>query len=182
MAKTENEEKRLIISTLAGDLSAFEVIVKKYQGRILAHTWRLLKNEADAEDVTQETFVRFYETLGKFKKDSPIGPWIYKIATNISFDILRKNKKMTPLTYEIEDKQESNLETIIKNEEVDNLKKVLIKMPPKYKIPVISYYLKQLSYQEIARKMAIPLNTVRTRIKRGKEYLFKKLKWTKKQT
>lgn len=169
-------EKKLIEETLAGDLSAFEKIVRHYQQPIFRHSLRILKNPDLAEDATQDTFIKFYETLPIFNKKKPIRPWIYKIATNLCFDVLRKHKKVVKLSWEIESPYESSIDRIIRQEESREIKKAIKNLPVIYKLPIVSHYFRNLSYKQIADALKLPLNTVRTRIKRGKELLAGMLK------
>lgn len=170
-----NDDRRLIKESLEGNLFSFEAIVKRYQNKIFSHALKITKNEDLAEDITQETFIKVFKNLRSFKLNKPFPPWIYKIATNLTYDIFRKEKKVIPLDWEVEDDHESVLDKIIKKEEIKKLKDVFKKLPQKYKQPLFGFYFKGLSYKALAQKLYLPLNTIRTRIKRGKEYLVKKL-------
>ncbi len=170
------DEKKLIEKTLAGDLSSFEEIVKHFQENILAHANKFLKDPSAAEDVTQDTFIKFYKTLRKFDKKRPIKPWLYKIATNLCLDFIRKNKKNVGLSWDIESTDESSLDRILRLERKRVVKDALEALPTIYKLPIMSHYFRNLSYKEISKALKLPLNTVRTRIKRGKELLAKELR------
>jgi RNA polymerase sigma-70 factor (ECF subfamily) len=173
-------DRDLIKDSLKGNLFSFEVIVKRYQNQIYLHALRITNDQDLAEDITQETFIRVLEKLGSFKLNKPFLPWVYKIATNLTYDILRKEKKITPLNYEIEDGRVPVLDKIIIKEEKKELKKVFKNLPKKYKLPLFGFYFKGLSYRVLAEKLYLPLNTIRTRIRRGKDYLAKKLYGKKK--
>ncbi len=167
----EKEDKELILETLKGKLSAYEGIVKKYQEMIYRHTYKILNNPDNAEDATQETFIRAYQNLSKFKLDKPLKPWLYKIATNLCYDTIRKNSRLTQLNWDVETESPPILEELVLNEERANVTTSLRKLSKKYRIPIVDFYFNNLSYKAIAIKLKLPVNTVRTRLKRGKKLL-----------
>lgn len=166
-----HDEQDLIRRAQKGELSAFEQLVKKYQKMILAHTLRLLKDMDKAKDAAQEAFVRAYENIRKFKLGRPFRPWIYKIATNICYDMIKKDSKVTRLKYEPVMESESYLDRMIRKEQVTRLVRAVKQLPDKYKEAIDGYYFKRLSYRELAFEMNIPINTVKTRLRRGKKML-----------
>lgn len=166
-------DQKLILATLRGKLGAFEIIVKRYQKPIYSHALRLLKDHDAAEDAVQETFVRAYENLARFKIDKPLKPWLFRITTNYSFDYWRKNSRLTKLPENILEKEATPLEKIIQAEEKETLNRALRKLPEIYRRPIFGYYFSNLNYQMLAQNLKIPLNTVRTRLKRGKIILAK---------
>jgi len=163
------------MSGIDNKLEFIEEVVKKYQGKVLGYTRKILGDEAMAEDATQEAFIRFYENLDKFDTKRPIEPWLYKIAKNISLDIIRKNRKLTGLNWEIESEEESVVTKVIKREERGVVRAALKKIGQMYRKPLEAYYFDNMSYKQIAKALKLPLNTVRTRIRRGKKMLEKEL-------
>lgn len=175
MAKRVLEDRLLVKKSQNGDLEAFEEIVKRYQQKIYWHTYKILKDKDQADDATQETFIKLFTNLDKIDNKRPLSPWIYKIATNHSYDMIKKNKKTLSLEWEIEEQATEPIDNIIKSEEKRRLRDALRKLPKKYKLPIINYYFLSHSYKEISKIFKLPLNTIRTRIRRGKLLLAKEL-------
>ncbi len=169
------EEGRLITDTLKGNLSSFEKIVLTYQDMIYRHSQKILKDHDKAEDATQITFIKIYENLKKYKKDLPLKPWIFRISTNVCYDMIRKDQKIVKLTWDIRHEKESTLEKIIKKETYKGLWRAIEDLPQKYKIPITGFYFENLSYKTLSAKLQIPINTIKTRIRRGRKFLYKEL-------
>lgn len=173
--KSQLSEQELIKRAKKGELSAFEELVKKYHKMIFAHTMKMLKDLEKAKDATQETFVRAYSNIKKFKSGKPFKPWIYKIATNICYDMFKKESKVSELVYEPVDESESFLDRLIRKEQISQLLTAVKKLPKKYKSAIEGYYFDHLSYKDLAYEMNIPINTVKTRLRRGKKLLREEL-------
>lgn len=171
----EKSDSLLVEETLKGKLSSFEILLKRYQDKILKRTIHLLGNREDAEDATQETFIRAYKKLDSFKLEMPFSPWIYKIATNYCFDLLKKRKLQEKLSFDVESEEKSLVDQVIQIDQIEKLIIKLRKLPEIYKQPLIGYYFFELDYQDLSRELNMPLNTLRTRLKRGKEMLSKEL-------
>lgn len=175
MLSLKNLEDRILIQkSIEGNLTAFEVLVKRYQEMILRHTFRILKDGDSSEDATQETFIRVYKNLRKFDQKKEFKPWIYKIASNYCLDMIRANSKLTKLTWQMPDVKNdggSFLDRFVKKEDIKKLIGSVKKLPKKYKIPLVDFYFMDKSYKAIAVKLDLPVNTVKTRIRRGKRKL-----------
>jgi RNA polymerase sigma-70 factor (ECF subfamily) len=89
-------EEQLVKRSLQGDLQAFEELVLGYQSKVYALTYRYMGNEEDAYDMFQETFIKAYRSLPTFKGQSSFGTWIYRIASNVCLDELRRRKRRIP--------------------------------------------------------------------------------------
>ncbi len=173
--KNKFDEQKLIRLAQKGELSAFEELVKKYQKMILAHSLKILKDIEKAKDATQEAFVKAYENIKKFKLGKSFKPWIYKIATNICYDVIKKNSRLTKLEFEPIEEHESYLDRLIHKEQIQKLMNAFRELPSMYKTAIEDYYFKHLSYKDIAFEMDVSINTVKTRIRRGKILLRKEL-------
>jgi RNA polymerase sigma-70 factor, ECF subfamily len=154
-----------------GDLVAFEKLVKKYRAPILRHAKKILYDEDRAEDATQDTFIKAFQHISSFDDKKPFSPWIYKIATHVAYDIIRKDKRLVPLTESIPSENESTIDRLIHSDEVKRLVNALKQIPSMYKLPLLHFYVHEASYNSIADNMNIPINTVRTRIHRAKNLL-----------
>ena len=173
--KKDISEQELIKRAQNGELSAFEELVKKYQKMILGHTLRILKDMEKAKDATQEAFVKAYENIKKFKLGKSFKPWIYKIATNVSYDMIKKDSKVSRMEYEPAEESESFLDRLIHKEQLAILMQAVKGLPEKYRSAINGYYFKELSYKDLALEMNIPINTVKTRLRRGKKLLREEL-------
>ena len=171
-AKSDSE---LVKETLQGELASFEIIVRRYEKMIYNHTYKILKNNEDAQDATQETFLRIFENLRLFDQQRPLKPWAYQIATNFCFDQLRKSSKVTALDMEVEEEGPTVLDKIIQKEEVRTLRAALFTLPEHYLRPLIGYYWANFSYRVIAETLNLPINTVRTRLRRGRVLLARQI-------
>ena len=101
------DENLLIQKSQSGDIKSFEMLIETYQKKAFNIAYRMLGNLEDANDVTQEAFVKVYKSLGKFKGDSKFSTWLYSIVTNASIDYMRKNRK-TDVVY-LDKKEEDQM-------------------------------------------------------------------------
>jgi RNA polymerase sigma-70 factor, ECF subfamily len=182
MILSDKSDETLVKETLQGFLSSYELLVKKYQLPIKRHAMRYFKNADDAEDAVQETLIRAYKNLHRFDQKKLFKPWLYQIATNYCLDELRKNKKKTVLPEEIISEEKPVVEKIMEEEETKLVRKAVDKLPDKYKLPIKGFYFDNHSYENLAKILKLPLNTIRTRLSRGKKLLeiaLKEKKWIK---
>lgn len=171
-----------------GDQSAFEDLVSFYQGKIYQHCYRMLGNAHEAEDIAQEAFIRAYMNIHSFDENRKFSTWLYRIATNLSIDRLRKRKPDYFLDAEVKGTEGLDMYSRLQSsdaspvEEVENnelqryIYEEIAQLPPKYKSIIILRYLEELSLLEISDILDIPLGTVKTRIHRGREALRKRLR------
>lgn len=182
MIQNEKTDETLVKETLQGFLSSYEILVKKYQQPIKRHTLRYFNNHDDAEDAVQEAFIRAFKNLHRFNQKKLFKPWLYQIATNYCLDELRKNKKITKMPEEIISEEKSPVERIMEEEESKVVHKAIDNLPDKYKLPIRGFYFDNHSYENLAKILKLPLNTLRTRLSRGKKMLeeaLKEKKWIK---
>jgi RNA polymerase sigma-70 factor (ECF subfamily) len=106
-ASRRGEDRELVRRAQQGDAEAFEILVKKHQGRVFAVAGGILRNREDVEDIAQQVFVKAYFSLKKFDQRAAFSTWIYKITVNECWDLLRK-KKVRPLVYESELSEEQS--------------------------------------------------------------------------
>lgn len=168
---TEKSDAQLITEAKNGILTSFEVLVKRYEDRLLGYSYKRLLDSDVASDVTQETFIRIFKNIHSFDISKPFAPWMYTIAKNLSLDIIRKGKHVAMLEWEVEDSKESILTRIIKAEQVTALWRAIKTLPEKYRQPLVGYYFADLSIRELANNFNMPENTIKTRLKRAKSYL-----------
>lgn len=179
------KERETLLELKAGNLVAFEKILYAYENQILNYIYRFVSRREDAEDLAQETFLRFYINIQKIDPDDNFKGWLYKIATNIVFDWLRKEKrtrkKFLPVGIDneklleapaIEEYRADTIEEVQNNDEV---KRALRQIHPMHQSILVLFYWDGFSQPEIARLWNIPLGTVKTRIRQAKREVKKVL-------
>ena len=181
---TREEEARLVREIRAGDGDAFETLVREHQTRVYNLALRMTGSEEDAQDIAQETFLKAWRTMGKYRGECSLGSWLYRIASNLSIDLLRKNKrqqreKIVSLedngedgrTLELPDLREEP-QTILEREE--NRRAVwacLEKLPEEQRLILVLRDVNGLSYEEIGASMGLEMGTVKSRIFRARKRL-----------
>ena len=156
---------------------AFGVLMHRYQPKLLRYGRKFLSENAPIEDVVQEVFIKTYQNIQSFDPARPFSPWIYRIAHNLFVNALRSESRLPFITvdldlfsahaaYEIDpaaDEEREQIRTMIG--------KGLEALTPLYKEVLILYYLENLSYQEIAEVLHVPIGTVGIRLRRAREAL-----------
>lgn len=180
--------KEKIKQVKKGDQAAFEDVVTFYQHKIYQHCYRMLGNAHEAEDIAQEAFIRAYTNIDSYDITRKFSTWLYRIATNLTIDRIRKRKPDYYLDAEIKGADGLTMyaqlesDNPLPEEEVEELelksyiRKEISELPPKYRSIITLRYLEEFSLQEISDILDIPMGTVKTRIHRGREALRKKLR------
>ncbi len=171
-----------------GDSAAFDVLVRKYQHKILKLVMRYVRDPAEAEDVTQEAFLKAYRALPKFRGDSAFYTWIYRIAINTAKNFLVAAKRR-PLDYnlDLQDPEQYDMQARLKDidtpermmltEEIrTTVNRAIDKLPEDLRTAIILREMEGMSYEEIAQAMECPVGTVRSRIFRAREAIDKRLR------
>ena len=170
---------RLIERAAAGDMAAFEEIMKHSEQRVMRMTWGMLGNEADARDAAQEVFLRVYKYLGRFKQDQPFFAWVYQITINVCRDIAKKrqqyNTQFTSLengdneAAYISDDQADAEETLIRGQERELIMKAIATLPERERAAILLRDLEGLSTDEVAHVMRSTATTVRSQISSARQ-------------
>ncbi len=177
---SENEKYLLGLSQ-KGDIEAFEMLMEKYQKKVFNIALRLLGNHDDANEVTQEVFIRIFKSMGSFKGESQISTWIYRIATNACLDELRKRKNKWIMSLD-EEYHKENGDYIIQVEDDKPTPDVILeqktlksavnnaidKLSEKYKLIIVLRDIQGFSYEEISEIVKTPVGTVKSRINRAR--------------
>ena len=181
---TKEEEARLVQAIRAGDGDAFETLVREHQTRVYNLALRMTGNPEDALDVSQETFLKAWRTLGQFRGDCSLGSWLYRIASNLSIDLLRKAKRrQTEKLVSLEDPREDGRPLELPDvsgdpqlllERAEGRQAVLEcldRLPREQKLILVLRDVNGLSYEEIGETMNLELGTVKSRIFRARARL-----------
>jgi len=172
-------DSRLILRCQANDAAAFNDIVSRYKNKVYNYVSRMVGPGTDAEDLTQETFVRAYMNIRSFQSRATLNTWLFRIATNICIDFRRKHSKVKALTTSLqredhEDEVESERDIpddrfdpqlVYLNRELGvHLQRAIAGLPERLKTVVLLHDVEGLPYEEIAEVVDCPLGTVKSRL------------------
>ncbi|KAB2921896.1 MAG: sigma-70 family RNA polymerase sigma factor [Bacteroidetes bacterium] len=182
------EDSRLIKAALAGDQASFRSLMKKYHDQVHSLLYRMVHDKDEVEDLTQEAFIKAFQSLRHFNEEFAFSTWLYKIATNNCIDYIRKKKLATfsidkPIeskdgeySFEIPDTTYQPDTELIAGQRSRVLEEAIQSLPEKYRIVILMRHTEDKDYQEIADELKLPLGTVKAHIFRARELLYKKLK------
>lgn len=171
-----DEEKQWIEDVLSGNKQAYGKIIEKYKNPLFATILRMTRNQQDAEDLVQESFIKIYHQLGKFNGKGSFSSWMYRVAINHCLDEFRKKRyKMEQVEInEVHAKDFQHPEvTYLKKEKNRQLEKLIGRLPEDERLILLLRYVNELSYKEISELMNVSLATVRNKLHRGKKKLRK---------
>jgi RNA polymerase sigma-70 factor (ECF subfamily) len=184
----DDTDHELVRRVQAGDQSAFNLLVLKYQHRVLKLVGRFVNDAAEAEDVAQEAFLKAYRALASFRGDSAFYTWLYRIAINTAKNALVSQRRR-PVDFDLDLQDPDQYDRHAKLKEADTPEGVLLtdeiravveeamaQLPEDLRTAIVLRELEGLSYEEIAEAMDCPVGTVRSRIFRAREAIDKKLK------
>jgi RNA polymerase sigma-70 factor (ECF subfamily) len=184
----EVTDQQLVERVQAGDRSAFDLLVQKYQHRVLKLVGRFVNDAAEAEDVAQEAFLKAYRALASFRGDSAFYTWLYRIAINTAKNALVASRRR-PVDFDLDLQDPDQFERQAKLKDSDTPEGVLLteeirtvverameQLPEDLRTAIVLRELEGLSYEEIAEAMDCPVGTVRSRIFRAREAIDKKLR------
>ena len=168
MSEIVDPDEKLISSAQNGDSKALEILLKNHYEKIWGICKRLMINDQDALDATQESLIAIATRINKFERRSKFSTWLYRVTTNICFDELRKKSRI-PIPDSGSEKLEISTEPSFENRISDKLliDEVLNLLPNEYKTVLVLRDLCDLNYDEISEVLNIPIGTVRSRISRG---------------
>lgn len=181
--------KKRIKQVIKGDQDAFADIVEIYRNSIFQLGYRMLGNRHEAEDIAQEAFIRAYVNIKSFNQELKFSTWLFRIATNLCIDRMRKKKPDYYLDAEVSGTDgltmysqlasnsplpEKELESL---ELQETVQQEILKLPEKYRTVIVLKYIEELSLNEISEILDMPLGTVKTRIHRGREALRQQLRY-----
>jgi len=185
---SKTDDQRLVDRTQRGDKRAFDLLVIKYQHKILKLVMRYVRDPSEAQDVSQEAFLKAYRALPKFRGDSAFYTWLYRIAINTAKNhIVSMNRR--PVEYELDsqnpDGYEANFrlrnddspERIAQRDELRRtLENAIDSLPEELRVAIVLREVEGLTYEEIAHAMDCPVGTVRSRIFRARDAIDKSIR------
>ncbi len=174
------DESEIIRRCLAGDERAHRELMRRYERPVFSVAMRMLRQREDAEDVTQETFVRMFRALDRYDPSRPFAAWLFTITSRLCIDLLRR-RRIRPLPLVRQEMGSSEEETIDvpdaspgpdtvtqHREEERRVVEMIEALPPHYRIVVMMRHQQDMAYEEIAAALELPLNTVRSRLHRAR--------------
>jgi RNA polymerase sigma-70 factor (ECF subfamily) len=172
-----SEDEADVEKVLAGEVSAFESIVRRWQGPLVNLAYRFCRDRSRAEEMAQDAFLRAYRGLGQWRKDAAFSTWLFAVATNLYRSQLRR---IPAQTISIEDVARVQVSSPADGclAEVDRdhaVRKAVLTLPAKYREAVILFYFHDMDIAAAARSLALPEGTVKARLSRGREMLRQKL-------
>ena len=162
------EDAILVRAAQDGDIDAFEAIVRRHQAAVYRVARRILGSPADAQDVTQDTFVRAWRNLGRFRSDSTVSTWLYRIVTRRCLDVIATRR---PTEHLDEDLQTSSTDPSENAEQRDRLRAVtraIAMLPAEQRAALVLREFEALSYQEVADVLGTTVPAVKGRIHRAR--------------
>lgn len=183
-------EATLIQQCQQGDMQAFDELMARYESRVYNIAYRLLGDTEDAYDIAQETFMRVYRALSRFRGHSTLHTWIHRIVVNLCLDEIKKRRRRPHLVQEPwpdEEEPPGSLIERIPDETTDPeawalsrerqliVRRAIASLPPHHRAVLVLFDLEGMAYQEIAEVLQISIGTVKSRLNRARLALKKKL-------
>jgi len=171
------EDQDDVERVLAGDISAFEHIVHRWQGPLVNLAYRFCRDRSRAEDMAQEAFLRAYRGLKGWRKDAAFSTWIFAIATNLYRSELKRMPERAELLDNIEGLTDLMAESSIPEDRDRDraVRRAVSALPPKYNEVFVLFYFHEMDISAAARSLGLPEGTVKARLSRGREILRQKL-------
>ncbi|KAA9133280.1 RNA polymerase sigma factor RpoE [Marinihelvus fidelis] len=181
-------DQLLVERVQKGDKTAFDLLIRKYQHRIVSLVSRYVSDGAEAQDVAQEAFIKAYRAIGKFRGDSAFYTWLYRIAINTAKNwLVARNRRPPASDIDANDAEQYDMDSRLKErgtpenelmrEEIERtVYDAIAELPEDLRTAIILREIEGMSYDEIATTMECPIGTVRSRIFRAREAIDEKLK------
>jgi RNA polymerase sigma-70 factor (ECF subfamily) len=181
-------DAELVRRVQAGDAKAFDVLVQKYQHKVINLVGRFVSDHAECQDIAQDAFIKAFRAINSFRGDSQFYTWLYRIAANTAKNYLASRARKSPgYTVDVEDaehfegesglKENSNPENLLLTDEIERtIFNAIDRLPDDLKSAITLREIDGLSYEEIATVMDCPIGTVRSRIFRARDVIDKELR------
>ncbi|HTB99020.1 MAG TPA: sigma-70 family RNA polymerase sigma factor [Terracidiphilus sp.] len=176
IAKSATDDLADVKRVLAGDIGAFEAIVRRWQGPLINMAWRYCRNRGRAEELAQEALVRAWRGLAQWRRESSFSTWLFALAANVYRNELKRFPVVNVPMEEIAEpsrpaSQASEFETKARN---GALRRAVLALPLTYREPVILFYFHEMDVAAAAESMGVPVGTMKARLARARELLRKR--------
>ncbi len=184
---SQDLDQDLVLRVQRGDKAAFDLLVIKYQHKLVHLVNRYVKDPSEAQDVAQDAFIKAYKALGEFRGDSAFYTWLYRIAINTAKNyLLSRSRRHSDFEIEMQDAEDienapqlKDIETpedqLMNDQIIQVIKMAIENLPEEMRIAITLREFEGMSYEEIAEAMDCPIGTVRSRIFRAREAIDEKL-------
>ncbi|UOG75198.1 sigma-70 family RNA polymerase sigma factor [Hymenobacter tibetensis] len=174
----------LIEAALAGNSRGYEELLGSYRKSVTYLVLKMVGNSDDAEDLTQEIFTKAFRKLAHYRPDFAFSTWLFRIATNHTIDFIRRGKLQTQslhtaltdesskrFSLDVRDPNLNPQEVYIQQQRMQIIKQGVQSLPPKYAKPLSLRYFQELTYEEMATELKLPIGTVKAQLFRGRQML-----------
>jgi RNA polymerase sigma-70 factor (ECF subfamily) len=184
---SQDLDQDLVLRVQRGDKAAFDLLVIKYQHKLVHLVNRYVKDPSEAQDVAQDAFIKAYKALGEFRGDSAFYTWLYRIAINTAKNyLLSRSRRHSDFEIEMQDAEDienapqlKDIETpedqLMNDQIIQVIKTAIENLPEEMRIAITLREFEGMSYEEIAEALDCPIGTVRSRIFRAREAIDEKL-------
>lgn len=173
---SDSDERELVGRAQHGETAAFGELVRAHQASVFNVCLRLMGERAEAEDAAQEAFIRAFGRLNTFQPERPFGPWMRRVAANLCLNRLEARREAMPLDEERDEAAEPTPEAArVQAEQTQAVRAALATLPPHYRAVVELRHFQELSYDEIAAELNLPLSDVKSHLFRARKLLAEKL-------
>jgi RNA polymerase sigma-70 factor, ECF subfamily len=182
-SQSEQDDTQLVTASQQGDQDAFASLVQRHQRRVFTMALRMLQDYEEASEITQEAFLAAWMGLPSFRGEARFATWLYRIAYNCALKQLERRKRERLLLVAIEAKQ--ILEDVNEQKQAEDIlelrarqaiiREQLEKLPTKYRIVLILRHIQEMTYEEMADILTIPIGTIKTHLFRARHLLKERL-------
>ena len=178
-SESDRSDRELVLRVRRGEVNDYGELVQRYQVSVFNICYRLVGERREAEDMTQEAFIRGFERLGLFDAERPFGPWIRRVAANLCLN--RLNVKATPQV-ELDEEFETLEEhlpgpewVLVTKERSTAIRAALLALPAHYRAVIELRHFQDMEYDEMAKMLQLPINTVKSHLFRARKILAERL-------
>ena len=180
---TREQEAAIVRKVLKGDTNAFETLVLEYEKNVYNIALRMTGNSEDASDMTQEAFIKAFNSLQSFRGDSKFSVWLYRIVSNVCLDFLRSRNRRPTVSLSVEDDDGEDTQLDVADESQspellldrkltrESVRRGLDSLPPDYRQILLLREIQGFSYEEISKALHLEVGTVKSRIFRARKRL-----------
>lgn len=171
-------DEQLVQRIKAGDNAAFTTLIENNQGKVYSVAYGLVRNSEDAMDISQETFLRAWDKIATWRGEASLSTWLCRIASNLSLDMLRKQKRVVPvreIVFAPGEVQRGPDADILSAEQKAELENAVAQLPEEYRHLVILRHAGAMSYRDMATTLGLSLSQVKNRLLRARQMLKRSL-------
>jgi len=165
------DEAVLLAHSRRGDVASYDRLVAAYQDRVYQTAYRITGHREDAWDAAQEAFLRAFRGLRTFRGEASFSTWMTRIAVHAALDVVRRRPPHTPVAADTVPADDDPSDEVLRRDQQRRVQQAIAALAPDQRAVVVLRDVQDLSYEDIARVLRVPLGTVRSRLSRGRESL-----------